>query len=248
MKKALKWIGIVVGALIALVVISGVILNKKKPTGKSGPEADALAKKVLTAINYPAWDTTRVLTWTFMGNHHYVWDKNRNYAQIKWGKNEVLLKLDQVAGDAFVDGVRVDDGKQKQKLISKAWSFWCNDSFWFNAPSKVFDEGTQRSIVDMDDGSKGLMITYSSGGVTPGDSYLYKLDENGLPVSWQMWVKILPIGGIGNTWEGWVTTKTGAKISSVHDSAVRMEIKNIQGVMTFEEAGLKGDPFIDLRP
>lgn len=248
MKKALKWIGIILGSIIALVVITGVILNKKKPTSKTGPEADALAQKVLTAINYPAWDTTRVLTWTFFGGgHHYVWDKKRNFAQIKWKENEVLMKLDEVDGTAFVNGQKVE-GKEKQKLISKAWSFWCNDSFWFNAPSKVFDKGTERSIVEMEDGSKGLMITYASGGVTPGDSYLYKLDENGLPESWQMWVKIIPIGGIGNTWEGWKTTKTGAKISSLHKSAVTMELKNIQGVMTFEEAGLPGDPFERMAP
>jgi len=247
MKKVLKWLAIGLGALIALVVIAGIILNKKKPTGKTGPEAEALAQKVFTAINHEAWDSTRVLTWSFMGMHHYVWDKQRNYAQIKWGDNEVLMKLDQVTGDAFVNGKPVT-GKQKEKLIKKAWSFWCNDSFWFCAPSKVFDKGTERSIVDLENGSKGLMITYASGGVTPGDSYLYELDENGLPVSWQMWVKIIPIGGISNTWEGWTTTKTGAKISTKHGGIVSMTMKNVQGVMTFEEAGLSSDPFIDLKP
>jgi len=247
MKKVLKWVGIVFGSLIALIVIAGIVLNKKKPTGKTGPEAEALAKKVFSAINHPAWDTTRVLTWTFMGNHHYVWDKKRNYAQIKWGENEVLLKLDDVDGDAFVNGELVE-GKKKQKLISKAWSFWCNDSFWFCAPSKVFDKGTERSIVELEDGTQGLMITYASGGVTPGDSYLYHLDKDGLPNRWEMWVKIIPVGGIGNSWEGWKTTKTGAKISTLHKGVASLALKNVQGVMTFEEAGLKGDPFVRMAP
>ena len=100
----------------------------------------------------------------------------------------------------------------------------------------------------MEDGSKGLMINYKTGGVTPGDSYLYTLDENGLPKRWQMWVKIIPIGGIGNTWEGWVTTETGAKISSMHKSAMDLPITNIKGVMSFDRIGIQGDPFEVLIP
>ena len=245
MKKILKWIGIILVTLVAIAVIAGIVMHKKKPVGKTGPEADALAQKVLTAINKPAWDSTKVCTWTFRGANHYMWDKERNFAEIKWKKNRVLMRLDDVDGEAYVAGKKVD-GDQKKKLINKAWSYWCNDSFWFNAPSKVFDKGTQRSIVELEDGSKGLMITYQSGGVTPGDSYLWKLDNNGLPLSWEMWVKIIPVGGIGNSWEGWVTTETGAKIASSHKNGIPLELTNIKGVMSFDKLGIDGDPFADL--
>lgn len=245
MKKLLKWIGIILLALIALAVIAGIVMNKEKPVGKTGPAADALAQKVLTAINHTAWDSTKVCTWTFRGVNHYMWDKERNYAEIKWGKNKVLMRLDDVDGAAFVDGKKVE-GDAKNKLISKAWGYWCNDSFWFNAPSKVFDKGTERSIVKMEDGSDGLMVTYTSGGVTPGDSYLWTLDNNGLPKSWEMWVNIIPVGGIGNSWEGWVTTETGAKISSSHKNGIPLEVTNITGVMSFDKIGIEGDPFAQI--
>ncbi len=247
MKKILKWIGIIIVSLIVLAVIAGIVMNKKKPVGQTGPEAEALAQKMMTAINQPAWDSTKVCTWTFRGANHYLWDKERNYAEIKWKNNRVLMRLDDVDGIAYVDDKKVD-GDQKKKLIDKAWSNWCNDSFWFNAPSKVFDKGTERSIVDLEDGSKGLMITYKTGGVTPGDSYLWKLDKNGLPKSWQMWVKIIPVGGIGNSWEGWVTTETGAKISSLHKDGIPLEVTNIKGVMSFDRIGIDGDPFGVLVP
>ncbi len=242
MKKILKWTAIILVTLIAIGIIAGIIMHEKKPAGKTGPEAEALAQKVLTAINKPAWDSTKVCTWTFRGVNHYMWDKERNFAEIKWKNNRVLMRLDDVEGVAYVDGKKVD-GDKKKKLINKAWSYWCNDSFWFNAPSKVFDKGTVRSIVDMEDGTKGLMVTYKTGGVTPGDSYLWKLDENGLPLSWQMWVNIIPVGGLGNSWEGWVTTDTGAKIASSHKNGIPLELTNIKGVMRFDQIGMEGDPF-----
>jgi hypothetical protein len=49
------------------------------------------------------------------------------------------------------------------------------------------DEGTTRSLVKNEDKTNGLLVSYASGGVTPGDAYLWKLDANGLPQSYKMW-------------------------------------------------------------
>ncbi|MGS0527908.1 hypothetical protein ACU8V7_24695 [Zobellia nedashkovskayae] len=99
---------------------------------------------------------------------------------------------------------------QRQKV------FFNNDSFWLVAPFKVFDSGTQRSLVTLEDGSNALMITYSSGGSTPGDSYLWHLGPNGLPESYQMWVSIIPIGGLKATWDDWKIMESGAFLPTSH--------------------------------
>jgi hypothetical protein len=70
------------------------------------------------------------------------------------------------------------------------------------APYKVRDPGTERKVVNTKMG-KGLLVTYTSGGVTPGDSYLWILDQNNRPVKWKMWVSIIPLGGLEFTWEDW---------------------------------------------
>ena len=203
--KILKWIGITIVGLIVLAFIALKIASKPLPTGEKGAAADALADKMLLAINNAAWDTTNVVQWTFFrGEHHYLWDKNRHLVQVKWGENEVLLNPDEIDGKAYKNGAELT-GDAANKSIQKAWSFFCNDSFWLNAPAKVYDPGVERSAVQMEDGGDALLVQYTSGGVTPGDAYLWILDENGLPKAWRMWVGVLPLKGIENTWEDWQT-------------------------------------------
>lgn len=214
--KWLKRIGVFLAIIIAAIGLLFLLNNESMPEGKTGPEADKLAEKVLTAINKTAWDTTGAITWNFAGRHDFIWDKTRHLTQVTWEDNKVLIDLKNVTGIAYKNGTAIADKTENDKMVKTAWSYWANDSFWLNAPAKVFDNGTTRSIVKLEDGSDGLLITYASGGVTPGDSYLWKLDENGLPKSYKMWVKIIPLGGVEATWEDWQTTSTGAKIAGKH--------------------------------
>jgi hypothetical protein len=86
-----------------------------------------------------------------------------------------------------------------------------------SAPFKVFDPGTERKLVDTEEGAHALLVTYESGGVTPGDSYMWLLDENYMPFAWKMWVKIIPIGGVKAEWLGWNETETGVILPSGHN-------------------------------
>jgi hypothetical protein len=238
---------ILVGIVILLVAgffILKAIYSKDLPQGVKGPEAEQLAQKMLDAINYAAFDTLPYVTWSFRGEHHYVYDKTNNTARISWGDNEVHLKMNDISGKAFVNGEEITDPGTSDKLVKTAWEYWCNDSFWYNAPSKVFDKGTERSVVTNEDGSKSLMVTYVSGGVTPGDSYLWHLDDDGLPNCYQMWTKIIPIGGVSASWENWVELPNGAKISSFHNIGGKMPlpIDNIQGGFTWSEVGFDSNP------
>ncbi len=243
--KWLKRIGIFLLVIIGILAILFFVFNEPKPEGQSGSAADALANKMLNAIDKTAWDTTTYVQWNFMGMHSFLWDKKRHFVKVNWDDNEVLLDTKKVAGKAFQDGIE-QIGPAADELIQNAWSFFCNDSFWLNAPAKAFDPGTERSIVTQEDGNEALLVTYASGGVTPGDSYLWVLDENGLPKSWKMWVKIIPIGGTEATWEKYTTLSTGAKISTLHNGLIELNITDLKGATDLAGMGLTEDPFTGL--
>ena len=59
--KILKWLGIGLVALLLVGFIAMKIASKPLPTGETGAAADALAQKMLTAIDATAWDTTNVV-------------------------------------------------------------------------------------------------------------------------------------------------------------------------------------------
>jgi hypothetical protein len=71
-------------------------------------------------------------------------------------------------------------------------------------------------LVPQENGSTRLLVTYTTGGDTPGDSYLWELNEKGLPVSFRMWVQIVPLNGFEASWEGWHTTESGALLPQSH--------------------------------
>lgn len=246
MKKVLIWVGIIISALILVVLTVAIVANEPLPSGVPGPEAEVLAQKMLAAVDKEAWDTTTFVTWNFAGIHDYLWDKDRHAVQVRWSDKEVLLHTKSVTGLAFETGKPVS-GERAKKLVDKAWAFFCNDSFWLNAVVKAYDPGTTRSLVRTDDGGTALLVSYSSGGVTPGDSYLWFLDADGTPRKWKMWVSVIPIGGVSVTWEDWVTLPTGAKVATAHrGGAFSLLLQEVHGGTSLAALGLTEDPFAAL--
>lgn len=248
MKKILKVLGFLLLALVVGLFIMWLINNEKEPVGEVGPAADQLAERMMSAVNKTAWDSTRYVSWTFAnGGHDYFWDKERNLVKVNWKENEVLLNTKQVDGKAWQKGIAIS-GEDGNELIQTAWSFFCNDSYWLNPMVKAFDEGTERSIVQLEDGRSGLKVQYKTGGVTPGDSYVWILDENARPIAWKMWVSIIPLGGIENSWEGWQTLSTGAEISTMHHFFGRDLdfLTNVKAGMNISDFGLGEDPFLPI--
>jgi len=60
-------------------------------------------------------------------------------------------------------------------------------------------------------------VTYTSGGSTPGDSYLWLLEDSGKPRAYKMWTSILPIQGLEASWSDWTTTESGAQLPLGHN-------------------------------
>lgn len=215
MKKILRVLGILL--LLIIVGLFGLYLfkNESLPQGEAGAKADALAREMLTAMNKAAWDTTKSVSWTFRGAHDYTWDREEHMVTVKWDENTVILDPETQEGAVIVEGTTLTPD-QEQALVETAWSFFNNDSFWLAAPYKAFDPGTERSIVTCADGREGLMVTYTSGGSTPGDSYVWVLGEDKRPVACKMWVSIIPIGGIEFSWENYQQLPSGALVATDH--------------------------------
>lgn len=240
-----NWIKIplILFAILLLgIVVSGWIAHQPLPQGTSGPAADALARKMETALNKAAWDTTRYVRWSFRGVHNYVWDRQTDWVEVTWDDYRVLLHTTDRTGRVYENGQLITDSAA-EPLLESAWSYFANDSFWLVAPYKAFDPGTTRELVTQPDGEESLLVSYTSGGVTPGDSYLWLLEPDGRPRAWQMWVGIIPIGGLEVAWSGWQTTTTGAVLASTHPAALfTLELTGIRTGQTPEQVG--ADPAI----
>jgi hypothetical protein len=212
LKKALAAIGILILIGMGLIMYYSDASPKVIPT----QSADEIATKMLDALNVKAWDTMKIITWKSKIGVKYTWNKKANTAILEWDEIKVDMELDKVEGKVYKGGKLVED----RSMVDKAWGYWCNDSFWMFAHYKVFDKGTTRTLVPVDPGKIGLMISYESGGVTPGDKYLWILNDKYIPDGYKMWVKIIPVGGTYASWENWTTLKNGVMVAPKHKMKV----------------------------
>lgn len=221
--KINKIIKIIIGIVIFFTLPSLLLFgfayfkyNEDLPTGTQGEQADALAYKMLEALNYDAYKNTDYIEWTFKRRHHYEWKKEENICDVFWKDYKVRLNLkDHSQSQVFVHGFKLA-GKTADELLEKALNYFNNDSFWLVAPYKIFDEGAERRLVTLENNDKALLVTYTSGGSTPGDSYLWLLEESGKPKAYKMWTSILPIDGLEASWSDWTATETGAQLPTFH--------------------------------
>lgn len=225
MKKRLRRILVVVLIIATVVVIIGLVISKPLPEGESGARAEALADSMLLALNKPAYDSIRVLSWSYPKGHHFIWNKQENEVNVRWDAYEVVFSPANLTGISRLNG-KVLSGKAHEEAVHKAWTFFANDSFWLVAPFKIRDPGTLRYIVETERGD-ALLVTYTSGGVTPGDSYLWFLDESYRPVAWQLWVEMLPVNGLEFSWQGW-TQQKGAWFALVHKGPKTIHLTNLE--------------------
>ncbi len=234
-KKALKiTAGVVIFlTLPSLLLFCGLYLkyNEDLPTGIQGEQADALANKMLNALDYKAFESTNYLEWTFKKSHHYKWKKSDSTSHVYWKEFKVDLSLNNYSNSkAYVHNFKVD-GDQAEELTKTAVKYFNNDSFWLVAPYKVFDRGTERRLVKLDNGEQALLVTYTTGGSTPGDSYLWMFDNTGKPKSFKMWTSLLPIQGLEASWNDWITTESGAQLPTFHKLLfIGLELRDVKGI------------------
>lgn len=233
-KKILKIVaGTIVFFTLPTLLLFGFLYfkyNEELPTGTKGPQAEQLATKMLNALDYEAYKNTNYIEWTFKRSHHFKWNKTENTCEVYWRDYKINLDLNDTSkSEAFQNDKKIED-ESSRELIKKAIVYFNNDSFWLVAPYKVFDPGTERRLVTLENDLEALLVTYSSGGTTPGDSYLWHLDASGKPTSFQMWVNILPINGLEASWSDWTTTESGAELPTFHKfMVIGIEITDLIG-------------------
>jgi hypothetical protein len=248
MRRARKIGGVVLGLFAALFAL-GLYLRHPLPQGRPGPDGDALAHAIERAVDTDAWARTLAVRFHTRGRAH-LWDRQRNLARVRIAGTEALIDLGTRNGVATRGGHTLA-GKDRRDVLDRAYRFWINDTFWLNPLAKLFDEGTERARVDID-GRPGLLVTYTKGGLTPGDRYLWIVDDRDRPIAWRLWVSVLPVGGVELTWEGWMRVATGAWISTVHHAFGRgrgpdaFPIDDLVAGATLAEVEPGPDPFAAL--
>ena len=126
---------------------------------------------------------------------------------------------------------------------------------WFLTPeddekiTEVFatlrNKGAQREVVDVD-GAAGLLIRFEGGGITPGDSYVFFVDDQGLPTRWKLWVQVVPVQGFETTFEDWVDVD-GARFATSHigGPGVNVGTAPVRGGKTLQDAAPPGEALVD---
>lgn len=227
MKNWVKYLIFGTVLVFAIAFISIRALSSNKPKGKSGIAADALALKIEDALGKSDFDDLRFIRWNFMDAHSYIWDKNENKCIVGFDDTEVLLDLNDYKAKSIIlsDG-NLYTSEQKPDITENAYAYFCNDSFWLIAPFKFFDKGAERYLVKQNEKSK-LLVQFSNGGVTPGDAYLWTLDDTNKPERVHMWTSNLPIEGMQFCWDDYKSFKNNGnlKIALSHKFIKLLNIK-----------------------
>ena len=227
--------------VVLFVLYLALFVHESRPTIVDNVDVNAKKAQIFKAVDKPAWDTLSYIKWNFAGRHSFVWDRINNDALVKWEDYTVHLDPDEVRGVAYKGDAKIE-GDEATKLVQDAWSYWCNDMFWLSAPYKIEDKGTKLAWAKDSEDKEGLLVTYNSGGVTPGDSYLWFFDENGTPTGYKMWVDIIPIGGVYFSWDEWKKLEGGAKVSTLHKGIMDINITDLAAGDEWKDLGFSSSP------
>ena len=223
MKMHLKNILLII--LISFIALAGWVFSlfHSIPEGRTGPEAEEIAERMLDAVKYDQYKKIESINWTFRGRNHHAWNKKNQTDKVSWESFEVWLDFKSNKHIVKKGGQEIPN----DELIEQAIAHFYNDSFWLVAPFKIMDKGTKRKLVDLE-ANTGLLVSYESGGVTPGDCYLWLLDENYRPVAWRLWTSNVPIKGMEFEWADW-QQHFGAWFAPTHSGpgALSIDITNL---------------------
>lgn len=151
----------------------------------SDSQAIAIADKVMEAMGgRAAWDSTRVIQWTFFGNRVLVWDKETGNVRIDVPKNNMTYRVNIFSGkgDVYKEGEVMTEPDSLTKYLARAKSIWINDSYWIVMPFKLKDSGVTLTYMGEDTTQTGkgahvLEMRFKDVGDTPQNKYRVWVDK-----------------------------------------------------------------------
>ncbi|NVO86394.1 hypothetical protein [Hymenobacter terrestris] len=148
----------------------------------SDARALALADQVMEKMGgYGAWQQTRLLGWDFLDGSYQLWDKQTG--DFRWQKDSTvaLYNLSTKQGQVYRAGQDISASPEGQKLLSRMYPIWVNNSWWLLMPYKLKDSGvtlTYKGPGQLMSGQPAevLNMTFKNVGVTPDNKYEVLID------------------------------------------------------------------------
>ena len=234
MKKFFLYVLFLMGGLALVIGLTiGIVIHargEEKPEGQAGPAAEALTNKIESAVDLAAWrEKTRAAEFVFLltGTRHFR-DMGRKLVEVRYksGGGEYLVQYDEASARRLAkkNGIALR-GAALDAAFREARKQHTNDFFWLNPFAALRAPGALRQKV----GERALLVTFQSGGETPGDSFLFVTDQTGKPLYFKMWVSIIPLKGFQADFRGWVKTPQGALLSLEHPTFVKAVNLRLKG-------------------
>ncbi|HMU82114.1 MAG TPA: hypothetical protein PKE49_07555 [Leptospiraceae bacterium] len=192
-----------------------------------------IARAIEASIGKTAFEKLGAVSFYFVpaGRSHFR-DLKRGFVEVSYaaGSNQFVVQYDSL-GNYVVQKNRVKiSGPEAEKAHTQAVSFHINDFYWFNPFVQMRSPGAILGRTE----SGELLVHYESGGVTPGDTYAVKVDANGRPVEWRLWVSVLPLKGIGFSFDDWSEIAPGVFVSTMHKSSFKsVEIRDVKAFPSY---------------
>ncbi len=118
MKRAIKITLITILSLFFVLIIAWLTANEPLPEGEPGPRAEALADRMLLALNDSAYQNLELISWKYpRGPHEYDWYKQKDTVEVRWGNMRVLLCTTTLDGSAFWTMRLYPVAKRKRRCI-----------------------------------------------------------------------------------------------------------------------------------
>jgi hypothetical protein len=204
-------------SLCVVLFLAACWAHQPRPKLEDGVKADALARRVMSAVGADAWRQLHRMVFTFRGQR-YDWKMSHQSVQVGLDSEQVILDLRAQTCARKADGEAIEADECRAHF-----SRWNNDSFWLHPFGKFFDPGAERSVCDIEEDGRTepwLCVRFGAGGSTPGDLYAIQVGADGRPSAWRMWVKILPVGGVYTRWSNWKELPGGAWFAGLRELGV----------------------------
>lgn len=159
--------------------------------GQADAQARRVAEKTIEAMGgMDAWNDHRYLVWDIFGETHY-WDKWEG--DFRWEADSliVLMNVQSKDGDAWIDGVKVEDKARLKEILDRAYARWINNSYWLIMPFKLLDPGVHLRHMGVDTSEAGQVsdvveLTFDDVGLTPQNKYHVYVDrQSGMICQWE---------------------------------------------------------------